>query len=111
MTRDDIRHQGDATLRRNIRQAHEARVRDIVQVDQLTEVGVYRDQDSPRRLSECQQSPVPGVRAKQASLKDIVLACAKRLRETAPGASIDQKSHDSATETVASVSRAMTACA
>ena len=60
---DDLGHRGNALLRRNIREAHEASVRDVVELDQLTEVGVYRDQDSPCRLRDFQKGPVSGVRA------------------------------------------------
>ena len=60
---DDLGHHGNALLRRNIREAHEASVRDVVELDQLTEVGVYRDQDSPGRLCKFQKGPVSGVRA------------------------------------------------
>ena len=63
MAFDDLGHHGNALLRRNIREAHEASVRDVVELDQLTEVGVYRDQDSPGRLCEFQKGPVSGVRA------------------------------------------------
>ena len=108
---DHIRHQDNAPISRNIRQAHEPRVRDIVQVDQLTKVGVDRDQDPAFRQREFQQSPVPGVRPERARLNDIVPVRAKRFRQTAPGASIDQEPHDSPTEIVAKVSRAMTAWA
>ena len=58
---DDLGHHGNALLRRNIREAHEASVREVVEVDQLTEVGVYRDQDSPCRLCKFRKGPVSGL--------------------------------------------------
>ena len=60
---DDLGHRGNALLRRNIGEAYEASVRDVVELDQFTEVGVYRDQDSPCRLRDFQRGPVSGVRA------------------------------------------------
>ena len=111
MTSDDLGHDGNALLCRNIREAHEACVRDIVEVDQLAGVGIYRDQDSPCRLRELEEGPVSGVRAEKAGFKYIMAAIAKPLRRTPPDASIDQEPHDSRTESVASVSRAMIACA
>ena len=111
VTLDDLGHHGNALLRRNIREAYEASVRDVVEVDQFTKVGVYRDQDSPCRLSEFQKGPVSGVRAERASFEHIMPVIAKPLRHTTPCASINQKAHYSPTEIVASVSRAMIACA
>lgn len=109
--RDEIRHQGNALLRRNIWQAHDTGVRTVVQIDQLTEVGVDRDQDPASRFCQMEQSQVPGIGAERASLDDIVPVGAKRLCKMAPGASIDQEPNYSPTATGASVSRAMTACA
>ena len=60
---NDLGHDRNALFRRNIREAHKAGVRDVVEVDQLAEVGVYRDQDSACGLRGFQKGPVSGVRA------------------------------------------------
>ena len=86
-------------------------MRDVMHVDQLAKVGVDRDQDSPRRFRKLQKGAVPRVRPQGTSFDDVMPVIAKPLCQAAPGASIDQEPHDSPTETVASVSRAMTACA
>jgi hypothetical protein len=43
---DQLGDQSDAAFRRNVRKSDEPRVRDIVQVDELSEVGVNRH-DNP----------------------------------------------------------------
>lgn len=86
-------HQRDTTFRGYIRQAHEPRVRHIVQVDQLSEVAVDRDQHPVQRLGHLQQRSVTGVGAERADLQHVVPVTAKRIREALPGAAIDQEPH------------------
>ena len=86
-------------------------MRYIVQIDQLPEVGVDRHHNSAERLGQFQQSTVTGIWAQSASLQNVVAGAAQRLGKAAAGAAINQKIHDPATETVASVSPAITACA
>ena len=108
---DDLRHQSDAPLRWNVGQPHEPCMRHIMQVDQLPEVGVNRDEHAAQRLGQFKQRSVARVRAECACLQNIVSTTTKRLGQASPGATIYQKPHDPATETVAKVSRAITACA
>lgn len=111
MSLDDLQHERDSPLSRDIRQAHQAGVRYIVQIDQLAKVGVDRHHHSTQGLGQFQQRSVAGVRAQCASLKNVVAAPSKRLGKAATGAAVDQEIHYPATETVASVSPAITACA
>ena len=108
---DDVGHRGNAPLCGDVRQAHQPCVRQIMHPDQLAEVGVDRHHDSVQRLSQLQQSAVARIRTECASLQGVVARAAKPFGKAAAGAAINQKIHDPATETVASVSPAITACA
>ena len=79
--------------------------------DQLAEVGIDRHQYSDERFGQLQQSTVARIGAECASLHDIVACATKPFGKAASGAAINQEIHDPATETVASVSPAITACA
>ena len=111
MALDDLRHKHNAPFSRNIGKSHQPGVRYVMQKDQLSEVGIDRHQHSAQRLGQLQQSTVTGVRAERASLQDVVASAAKRLCKATAGAAVNQKIHGPATETVASVSPAITACA
>lgn len=82
---------------------------DIVEVDQLAEVRVDRDRDAFLGLRQFEQSPVAGIRAERASFKHVVLVLTQPVRQASAGASVNEESHYSVTETVASESRAITA--
>ncbi len=83
----------------------------IVQVKQLPKIFVYRDQNPILRFRQLQQGPVAGVRANGLGRKRVMPVTAQPIGQTTAGAPINQKAHHSATETVASVSLAMTAWA
>ena len=55
--------QGDTPFRRNVRQPDKSGVRNIVEVDQFTEIGVYRYQVASFRYRNFQQSQVARIRA------------------------------------------------
>ena len=79
-----------------------------MQVDELSKVLVYRDEDPVLRPCQFQKSPVPRIRAKGLRFKSVVSDAAKPLSQPASCAPIHDESHDPATETGASVSPAIT---
>ena len=79
--------------------------------DELAEVGVDRHQYPALRLGQLQQSAVAGIGANRASFQSVMASATKPLSKAAAGAAVNQKIHYPATETVASVSPAITACA
>ena len=83
----------------------------IMQVYQLSKVGIDRDQHPPVRFCELQQCPVSWVRAKLPGFDNVVSVTAKPLSKTSTCAAIHQESHDPSTDTAARESPAMTACA
>ena len=106
---NNFRNDFNTPGRTNVGQADESGVGNPVQVNQFSEIFVYRDEDPVIRFSQYKQGPVAGVRSESLSFKRVMPVIAKPIGQTAPGTPIDQKSHDSATETVARVSLAMTA--
>ena len=81
----------------------------FMQIDELPEVGVNRDKNSPFGIRPPQQRPIPRNRAEFSSLDHIVPAATEPIRQTATSAPVDEKSHGFFTETAASVSPAITA--
>ena len=108
MPLEDFGHQCYALLGRDVRQPDQPGVRLVVHVDQLTEVGIYRNQDPTRRCCQLQQSSVPGIRAQGPRLHHIMSASLEPLRQSATCAPVYEEPHDAATETEASVSPAIT---
>ncbi len=80
-----------------------------MQIDELPEVSVNRDKNSPFGLRALQQRPIPEIRTELSSLDHIVPAATEAIRQTATGAPVDKESHGFFTDTAASVSPAMTA--
>lgn len=80
-----------------------------MEVDQLAEVGIHGDQDPMLVVREPEKRPVSRIGTELRSLNDVVPCAPQPIREPPAGAAINEKSQASATETVASVSRAMTA--
>ena len=95
----------------NIGQAYESGVANSMQVNQFSEIFVHRDEDPVLRCCQFQQGPVTRIRAKGLSIKRIMPVIAKPICQTTSGTPIDKKPHPSDTETVASVSPAITAWA
>ena len=109
MSFDQFTGQSDATFCGNVRQSDQSRVWNVMQMDELPEVGVKRHKDSPFSLSPRQQRPIAGVGTQIASLDHVVSFAAKPVRQPPAGAAIDEKPHVFLTETAASVSPATTA--
>lgn len=108
---EDLCHQRNALRRRDIGKPHEPRVRQVVEVDQLTEIRIRGDQDAAFFRGPCQQRPVAGVGTEFASLDDIVPLVLQPCGQPPASAAVGQESQAGVTETRSSVSRAMTAWA
>ena len=109
MSLDQLGHQSDPLRHRNVRQPNQPRVRLVVEVDQLTEVGIHADQDPVLAVRELEERPVSRIGSELPSFNNIVALSPKPVGEHPAGAAVNQESQASATETVASVSRAITA--
>lgn len=109
---DQLGHQSDAAFRRNVRKSDEPRVRNIVQVDKRSEVGVNRHENPPFSRGQLQQSTITRVGTEFSGLGDIVSDATKPVCQMSAGAAVNavnEESHAFLTETAASVSPAMTA--
>ena len=62
---DQLGDQSDAAFRRNVRKSDEPRVRDIVQVDEFSEVGVNRHDNPTLGRGAVQQRTITGIRAER----------------------------------------------
>ena len=109
MSFDQFRGQRDTLLRRNVRESNKPRMWYFMQIDELPEVGVNRDKNSPFGLRPFQQRPIPRIATEFSTLDYIVPAATEPVRQTATGAPVDKESHGFFNDTAASVSPAMTA--
>lgn len=82
-----------------------------IQIDEFPKVGIYRDQDSAIGLCSLLQRTVPRIWTQVTCFEGIVPVVAEPLRQTATSTPVYEKSHNCFTETAASVSPAITACA
>ena len=94
-----------------IRQPHHACVRGSSDEQQLAEIIVERDQDSAFSCRLCQERRVAWIVFELSGVEDVVPLVPQPFRQAAAGAAVDQKLHRLSTETAASVSPAITACA
>ena len=108
---DHLGDQLDALLGADIGQSDKPRMRHVVEIDQFAKVSVDRNQDAFFRPSPFEQDPVARIGAEGTSFEHVVVMLAQPVRQASAGASVNEESHYSATETVASESRAITACA
>ena len=72
MVTDDLGEESDTLLRRDIRQAHQSSGWDLIEIDELAEVGVDGNQNPALGLGELQQGSIPGILAEFTSIKNIV---------------------------------------
>ena len=105
---NDFGHQCYALFGRDVRQPDQPGVRLVVHVNQLTEVGVYRNQYSIRRFRQFQQGSVPRIGAQGPRFNHIMSATSEPLSQPATGAPVYEEPHGAATETGARVSPAIT---
>ena len=80
-----------------------------MQVDEFTEVGIYRNQDTVFGLCTLQQRTLPRIRAQMTRLQYIVPVAADPFRQSTASTTVDKKPHNCFTDTAASVSPAITA--
>ena len=111
MSLDQFGHQCNAPLRRNIGEADESRMGDIVQEYQLPEIGIDGHQNPVFGIRTFEQRPIARVGTNLASFENIVPALPQPIRELPSRAPIDEKHHRSATVTADRVSLATIACA
>lgn len=111
MARDHLGQQGDTLLNGNIGQSNQACMRLVVQMDQGAEVRVHRDEDSAFGPGLFQQGAIAGIPANVASIKNIVPVATEPPDQAPTDAAVSKEPHERATETAASVSPAITACA
>ena len=104
-------HQGNALLRRHVRQANQSGMRRGMHVDERCEVSIECHQNSVFGSRSRQHCPVARVIPEVAGIDDIVALVAQPFPQSAPGTPVDEKPQDSATDTADRVSLAMTACA
>ena len=104
-------HQDDALLDGQIRKSYHACVVGSSDVHELAEVVVQRDQDSPLRVGPFQQGCVAWIGFEFTGVEDVVAVAPQPLCKPSASAAIDEELHDVFTETAASVSPAITACA
>ena len=72
MAFDQLGHQCNTSLRRNIREADQLRMRDIVQKDEFPEIGVDGHQNSVFGIRTFEQRPIARVGTKLASFENVV---------------------------------------
>ena len=108
---NDRGHQRNTSFRRYVGQAHQASVGEVMQIDQLSKVGIDCDQDSAFRCGQLQQSPIPRVSTQRPGFQNVMPLTLEPFSQAASGAPVHQESHGSLTETAASVSPEMTAWA
>lgn len=111
MTSDYFVHQRNALLRWHVWQSNQSAMGNIVHKNQFSEVSIYRNQDPVLRFRQFQQASIARVRAERLGFQHVMSVIAKPFRQSASSAPVYQELHSSATETAASVSRAMIACA
>lgn len=108
---DHLTYQGDPFWHGHIREAHQAGVQHAIDVHQLSEVGVDRDQDPALGTGPFEQSPIAGIRFELTRLEDVMALDAQPVGQPRTGAPVYEELHRSDTEMAASVSREITACA
>ncbi|MDE2992391.1 MAG: hypothetical protein OXU67_00760 [Chloroflexota bacterium] len=79
MSPDDLGHQFNALRRRHIRKADQPRMRNVMQINQLPEVRVNRNQNAVLGFRKPQQHLIPWVGTKLPGLKHVVSRTAEPL--------------------------------
>ena len=108
MVVDYLPDQGDSLGHADIRQAYQTTMGNPVQVDEFSEILVYRDQYSIFRFGSFQQGPVSWIWPQGPDVYNVVPVVAKPLRQPAPCAPVYDESQGPKTETGANVSPDMT---
>ena len=106
---DQPGYQGDTPWPRNIRKPDEPGVRNIVKVDEQSEVGINRNENSPSSRSVVQKHAIARIRTEFSGFDNVMPVAAKPIGQSSAGAAVEWESHESLMETAASVSPAITA--
>ena len=106
---DQLGNQSDAAFCTNVWKSDKSRVRNVIQVDKRSEVGVDRHENPSFGRGLLQQGTITRIRPKFSGLDDIVPVAAKPVCQSSASAAVDEESHEFLTETAASVSPAITA--
>ena len=111
MSLEDLGHQGNAAIRRHVRQAYQPRMGRVTHKDERREVRIECHQDPVFGSRSRQQRMVARIVSQVTGLDDIVTVASQPLSQSAPHTPVNEKPQDSATDTADKVSLAMTACA
>jgi hypothetical protein len=109
MALQDLLHQGDAGTCGHIRQSDQACMRLAPKPKQRSEISVDGHQNATFASRPAQQRRVAGIGASVLRLIDVMALSAQPMRQAAPGAPVDQESHDARTRTASILSFAITA--
>ena len=104
-------HQGNALIRRHVRQANQSGMGCGMHIDERCEVRIERHQNPVFGTRSRQHCLVARVIPEVAGIDDIVALAAQPFPQSAPGTPVDEELQVSATDTADRVSLAITACA
>ena len=108
---DHFGHQQYALSHRQVGKAYHAGMPGPPDEQKLAEVVVERDEDSALGCRPLQKLGVAGIVFEFSRVEDVVSVVPQPFCQSAAGATVDQELHRVATDTAASVSPAITACA
>jgi len=111
VAREQVGDQRNAPFGGHVRQTDQTTVGNIFSKNELTEIGVNGNQDTPLVGGELQQRTVSRIGAPLARFGDVMTLFPQPPRQPHPGATVDQELHSQLTRTASSESLAMTACA
>lgn len=109
MTCDEFGNDCDTLMNGHIRQSDQSGMCQAVQENKFAKVSVDGNEHSMFVRSMFQKRPVAGIRTKFPGTEDIMTLGSQPPCQPAAGASVHQKSHDSATVTADRLSPAITA--
>ena len=108
---DHLAQQRDPLLCRNVRKSNQPRMRNPFLVDELPEIGIDRYKYPAFGLCKFQQRTISGIWTEKTCFECIKPCIAEPFRQTPAGTPVNEKLHYCCTDTAASVSPAITACA
>lgn len=111
MIGQDLLHKNDAGSCREIRQPDQPPMPLLLEKDQAAEIFVHCDEDPLFGSRTPENFHIPGIVAPFARLDDFMPLGTQPVRESAPGATVNEESHSQETLTASSESCAMTASA
>ena len=109
MVLQDLAHERNSRGRGDVGEANQARMGSTMQVNERAEVRVDRNQDALLCSGPAEQGRIAWIGSPLPRFGNVMTLGSEPLRQPAPGASIDQKSHAGAIRTASSRSSAITA--